>query len=95
MFIQALVAKWPVEAFNERVLCWLAGLNQFQFNAMLIGPLVECPASEPRSLVSADGLGITSESSRLIQYPCQIVSRDSEIHRQVDGLLGANPCAPV
>lgn len=39
--IKALIPETPVKAFDESVLGGLAGLNHFELNAMLVGPLVE------------------------------------------------------
>ena len=67
MVIQALIPEAPVEALDERILRGFPGLDQFELNAMLAGPLVERFAGKFWSLVSSNGLGVAPEASRLIK----------------------------
>jgi hypothetical protein len=49
VIIEALVSKLAVEAFDVRVLCWLAGRNQLEIDAAVVGPSVERSAREFRN----------------------------------------------
>src|SRR5262245_22293463 len=57
--VQALVAELPVEALDEGVLHGLARLDEAQLDASLVGPLVQQPARELRSVVQYQRLGRT------------------------------------
>ena len=49
--IEALVAKTAVEALDEGVLDGLAGVDELQLDLLLIGPVIEHPARQFRSVV--------------------------------------------
>src|SRR5690606_20552325 len=83
-----LVAKLAVEAFDKRILRWLAWLNQFQLHAVLISPLVERFARELRPLIRANCAWITPKLRRLIEYARHVNSGDAVVHHQIDGLFG-------
>ena len=72
--IQALIPEAPVEALNERVLRGFSGLDQLELNAMLTGPLIQCPAGKFRPLVGSNGLGVATEASRLIENTRHVMS---------------------
>ena len=57
MVIQALIPKPAVEALDEGILRRFARLDQLELHAVLVGPLVQRPACELRSLVSPDRFG--------------------------------------
>jgi hypothetical protein len=63
VFVQAFVAKFAVEAFDERVFDRLARSDEPKLHAAGIGPCIERAAAEFRSVVhdqgvrQADGLG--------------------------------------
>ena len=38
MQVEAVFSKLAVEAFDERILCWLAGLDKVQFDANALCP---------------------------------------------------------
>ena len=58
MLVQAFVAELAVERFDVAVLRGLAGLNEFQRDAVSVGPLIERLGGELRSLVRADRAGL-------------------------------------
>ena len=89
MFIQAFIPEFTVEALDVRILRWLAWLNQLQLYAMLISPLIECPAGKLWPLVCPDSFGVASEACSLIQHPCHLVARNTQVDNQVDCFLGA------
>lgn len=51
VLVKTLIAELPVEALHISVLGRLAGLDQAQFDAMLVSPLIERPTGELWSLV--------------------------------------------
>ena len=53
-FIEQLVTQSAVEAFDEGVLGGLSGLNQFELDAVPVGPLVQCSSCELWPLVGSD-----------------------------------------
>ena len=57
MLVQALVSEPAVEALDEGVLNGLAGLDEVQPHAPLVGPLVQHQAGELRSVVKDDPRG--------------------------------------
>ncbi len=57
MVVQALIPESAVKTL-ERILRRLASLDQLELHAVLVGPLVQRPACELRSLVSPDRLWI-------------------------------------
>ena len=74
VLVQALVAELAVEALDVGVLRRLAGLDQAQLDAALVGPLVERPARELRPLVGPDRLRQRPEAAiasrtRLTYWP--------------------------
>jgi len=60
MVVQALIPEPTVEALDERVLRRFACLDQLELHTVLVGPLVQCLASEFRPLVSPDRLGVAA-----------------------------------
>jgi len=82
VFIQAFIPEFAIEAFDESILGGLAGLYQIQLHAMLIGPLIQCPAIKLWSLVRSDRFGVAPESGNLIQNPGDIMARDAEVGNQ-------------
>lgn len=56
MLIQAALAVPTVEALDERVLHWLAGLDEVQFHSVVRGPEEHCLAGQFRAVVANDGL---------------------------------------
>ena len=72
--IQALISEASIEALDERVLRGFPGLDQFELNAMLAGPLVERFAGKFWSLVSSNGLGVAPEASRLIKNTSNVMA---------------------
>src|SRR6478752_2210200 len=52
--VQAFIAEATIEALDESVLRRFTWSDEFQLHAVVIGPLVQRPAGELRSLVSAD-----------------------------------------
>lgn len=87
VLVQTLVPKLPVEAFHVSVLRRLAGLDEPQFDAVLVSPLIECFAGELRSLISPDRSGPPPESNRAIEYPRDVDAGDAVIDDDVDRLL--------
>ncbi len=57
VIVEAFIPESAIEAFDEGVLGGLAGLNQFELDAVPVGPLVQCPPRElwPRSVLIAAG----------------------------------------
>jgi len=46
MLVETLVSELAVEALDECILRWLAGLNEVNSNVVLIGPRVESAPDE-------------------------------------------------
>jgi hypothetical protein len=59
--VQALVAKFSVEAFHEGVLDRLSGANEGKGNALLTGSGVEDLARELGAVVDDDDLGLAAQ----------------------------------
>ena len=74
MVIQALIPEAPVEALDERILRGFPGLDQFELNAMLAGPLIQRLAGKFRPLIGSNGLGISPEPSCLIEDSRHVMS---------------------
>jgi hypothetical protein len=56
VIVQALVMKLAVEALDVDVLSGLTRGDQLQIHPLPIGPAIQCPARELRSLVGANRL---------------------------------------
>lgn len=81
MDIQALVAELPVEALDEAVLDGLAGPNEDQLDAVLVGPLVQGAARALRAVVEHQPAGIRAA---LCRDPIEDPSRARARERCVD-----------
>src|SRR5205823_9404161 len=57
VFVQALVAELPVEAFHIRILHWFPRLNELPLHAALVGPTVHSLAGKLRAVVTDQPLG--------------------------------------
>ena len=54
MLIQTLRTEPPIQAFHERVLSRLAGLNERQLDATVLAPEEHCFAGEFRAVIADD-----------------------------------------
>lgn len=88
MLIQAFVSKLAVEGLDERILCGFARLSQLQLDIALIGPLIECLASEFGTLVGAHCCRVTAEPSHFIQCASNAKAADAVILKDTHRLLG-------
>lgn len=88
VFIQTLIPEFSVKALNVTILHRLSWLNQPQFNAMAVGPLIERSAREFRSLIGSNGFRIASEGRNTIQGTDNLFTRDAHGHGDVEALLG-------
>lgn len=61
VFVEAFVPEFAVETLHIGVLCRLAGLYQFQLNAMVVGPLIQGFTREFRGLIRSDRSGVAPE----------------------------------
>ena len=88
VFIQTLIPEFSVKALDVTILHRLSGLNQLQFNAMTVGPLIECFASEFRPLVGSNGFRVASEGRNAIQGTGYLFTRDAHGRGNVEAFLG-------
>ena len=56
VLVEALVPELPVEALDKRILYGLAGLDEVELHAVLVGSLIQDAARELRSVVHDKGL---------------------------------------
>ena len=56
MQVQAMVSELTVEAFHERVLCWLAGLDKMQLDLCSLRSEEYGLAGELGAVITNDGL---------------------------------------
>jgi hypothetical protein len=68
VLIQAFIPELSVEALDERVLRWLATLDEVQRHLILIGPLVHDPAGELGPVVDLNGSRCSPSFSQPLQY---------------------------
>lgn len=85
VIVEAFIPEAAVEAFDEGVLGGLAGLNQFELDAVPIGPLVQCPPRELWPLVGSDSSGIAAEGRDAVEDAGDIGAADGLICDDVDG----------
>ena len=57
MVIKELFPESSVKALDERALSWLPSLDQFELNAVLVSPLIQCLARKFRPLSVRMALG--------------------------------------
>jgi hypothetical protein len=57
MCVQALIAKAPVETYDEAIVCRFAWADEVQPDPMLVRPQIKCLARELRPVVHPDNLG--------------------------------------
>jgi hypothetical protein len=79
---QALISEAAVEAFDVRVLHWLAGLDEAQFHAVPGRPGLHRPASELRTVVGADDLRQAALGLDLVEHPRHVQRWDRAITEQ-------------
>ena len=87
VLVQALVAELAVEALHIRVLRRLAGQYQAQRFPAVVGPAVECIASELLALIGAQHTRQTPEGADPVQHPRYILARNAMIDRDVGGFF--------
>ena len=68
MEIQAFISEFPVEAFDETVFDRFARAYEHQFDAVVVGPLVEHAARELGPVVYDDSTRQWPRKSDLIEY---------------------------
>ena len=88
VFIQALVTKTSIEAFNKTVLGTLPGLDQLQLHTIVISPLVQSLTCALRPLVCPESLRVASEGCYRIQGAGNLVTKDTVCHGDIQALLG-------
>ena len=65
--IQTFFSKAAIEAFDVTVLCWFAGIDEVQLDLVLLGPDIQRFASELRSIVNLEQLGLAKLPDDLLQ----------------------------
>ena len=74
--IEHLGAKASVEAFDEGVLVGLAGLDEHQPDALILGPVYEGMRGHLWTVVQPDGLGLAVDFHEFLHDPYQPQGRD-------------------
>jgi hypothetical protein len=101
MFVEAFVAKLPVEAFDEGIFDRLTGANEAQVDAAGVGPRIERTPAEfwavvhHQDLRQADGLSEAIEDADDAQTWKRPVDfdRDAFAREVVDDVQRAEPTA--
>ena len=102
VLVEALVAKFPVEALDIGVLDWSTGRDEEKPNTTAIGPFVESTTRKLRAIIDDDGLRNPTELRKLVEPAHNACSRDgsrridpsafpAEIVYHVQGRSGPSP----
>src|SRR6185369_294609 len=67
--VQAFIAEFAVEALNVCVLNWFAGLNEPEFDAVLVSPQIKRLADEFRPVINGDYIRQPSDHGNSIKCP--------------------------
>ena len=83
VLIQVSVAQVAIERFEVRVLVWLSGLDQFQFDSGAVCPGQHGPAAELPTVVAPDRHRSATQRTDPIQKPRQSFAPDAvfQVHR--------------
>lgn len=88
MFVQTFIPKLTVETLDIAILRRFPRLYQFEFNAMLISPLVQRLTGKLRPLISSHSFRIALEGCNTVQGSCDIFTRYTVPHRYIQKFLG-------
>lgn len=77
--IEQLVPKAAVEAFDERVLLRLVGIDVVPMHGSLVSPLQDCPAGEPRAVVADNAAWLAIEPDQGTKLPDNPCSRQASV----------------
>jgi len=58
--IQAFLAETAIEAFDVSILGRLAGVDEIELHAVIIGPSIQSPAPELRAVINRQNIGISA-----------------------------------
>jgi len=79
MFVKAFVAKPPVEAFDERVLRRLAGLNEMQSHAAIVSPSKHGEAPHLRAVVEYDSFRVSAAQGDVVEDARHALAGEREV----------------
>lgn len=77
--VQTLVGKSSVESLDVPVLSGFPGTNEKELHSVAVGPLIELPRSELRTIVNADRFRNSPCCSKILQNVHHIVRAKSVI----------------
>jgi len=80
VLVQAFFAVSPIETFDIGVRGRLAGVDEIQLDAMIIGPSVERAPAQFRAVVDDQDIGITPFSGHAFQHLHHPLFRQREVH---------------